>query len=124
MVSDHSSIEDKLNRLRAEIATLRNLPALSLEFTTWLCKLFALVEAGFGINSDEMRQLRAISPELPSEFYDSVADRLGAMGLSEKWKSHLLAKLNKDGPETLFRRRLYEYDDLVAAMIHGLRTER
>jgi hypothetical protein len=122
--SDHSSIEYKLDQLCAEIATLRNLPALSQEFTTWLSKLFALVEAGFGINSDEMRQLQAISPELPSEFYDSVADRLGAMGLSEKWKSHLLTKLNKDGPETFFRRQLHEYDDFIAAMIQGLRTER
>jgi hypothetical protein len=86
LASDHSSVEYKLNQLRAEIATLRNLPVLSLEFTIWLSKLFALVEAGFGINSDEMRQLRAISPELPSD-YDSVADRLDAVGLSEKWKS-------------------------------------
>ena len=124
MASDHSSIEYKLNQLRAEVATLRNLPALSLEFATWLSKLFALVEAGFGINSDEMHQLRAISPELPSEFYDSVADRLGAVGLSEKWKSQLLTKLNKDGPETIFMRRLYDYDALLAAVIHGLRTER
>jgi hypothetical protein len=124
LASDHSSIEYKLNQLRAEIAALRNLPALSLEFTTWLSRLFALVEAGFGINSDELRDLRAISPELPSEFYDSVAGRLGAMGLSEELKSQLLAKLNKDGPETIFTRRLYEYDDLIAAMIHGLRTER
>ena len=124
MASGHSSIEYKLNQLRAEIAALRNFPALSLEFTTWLSKLFALVEAGFGINSDEMRNLRAISPELPSEFYDSVADRLGAMGLSEELHSQLLTKLNKDVPETIFVRRLYDYDDLIAAMIHGLRTER
>ena len=124
MVSDHSSIEYKLNQLRAEIVTLRNLPALSLEFTTWLSKLFALVEAGFGINSEEMRQLRAISPELPSEFYDSVAGRLGAMGLSEELESQLLTKLNKDAPETFFRRRLDEYNEFLAAMIHGLRTER
>jgi hypothetical protein len=124
LASDHSSIEYKLNQLRAEIVALRNLPALSQEFTTWLSKLFALVEAGFGINSDEMHQLRAISPELPSEFYDSVADRLGAMGLSEKLKSQLLTKLNKDVPETIFMRRLYDYDDFIAAMIHGLRTQR
>ncbi|MGB6174893.1 MAG: hypothetical protein WBF43_00800 [Methylocella sp.] len=122
MASDHSSIEYKLNRLHAEIATLRNLPAMSLEFTTWLSKLFALVEAGFGINSDEMHRLRAISPELPNEFYDSVADRLGAMGLSEKWKSHLLTKLNKDVPETNLMCRLHDYDDLIAAMIRGLQT--
>ena len=107
-----------------EIATLRNFPALSQEFTTWLSKLFALVEASFGINSDELRDFRAISPELPSEFYDSVADRLSALGLSEELKSQLLTKLNKDVPETIFMRRLYEYDDLIAAMIHGLRTER
>jgi len=124
LASDHSSIEYKLNQLRAEIATLRNLPALSLEFTTWLGKLFALVEADFGINSDEMRELRAISPELPSEFYDSVADRLGAVGLSEKLHGQLLTKLNKDVPETFFRRRLDDYDDFIAAMIHGLRTDR
>ena len=124
MTSDQSSIEYKLNQLRAEIATLRNLPPLSLKFTTWLGKLFALVEASFGINSDEMRQLRSISPELPSEFYDSVADRLGVMGLSEKWKSQLLTKLNKDAPETFFRRRLDDYDDFIAAMVHGLRTDR
>jgi hypothetical protein len=35
-----------------------------------------------------------------------------------------ITKLNKDGPETIFMRRLYEYDDVIAAMIHGLRTER
>jgi hypothetical protein len=124
LVSGRSSIEYKLNELRAEIGALRNWPPLSQEFTTWLIKLFALVEAGFGINSDEMRQLRAISTELPNEFYDSVANRLNAMGLNEEWKSHLLTKLNKDGPETIFMRRLYDYDDLIAAMIHGLRAER
>ena len=124
MVSDHSSIEYKLNQLRAEIVTLRNLPALSLEFTTWLGKLFTLVEASFGINSDEMRDLQTISPELPSEFYDSVAGRLGAVGLSEKLHNQLVTKLNKDVPETFFRRQLHEYDDLITAMIHGLRTER
>jgi hypothetical protein len=124
LVSDHSSIEYKLNQLRAEIATLRNLPALSLEFTDWLSRLFALVEVSFGINSDEMRDLQAISPELPSEFYDSVAGRLGPMQLSEKLKSQLLTKLNKDAPETFFRRRLDDYDDFIAALIHGLRTER
>jgi hypothetical protein len=46
------------------------------------------------------------------------------MQLSEKLKSQLLTKLNKDGPETIFMRRLYDYDDLITAMIHGLRTER
>jgi hypothetical protein len=97
---------------------------LSLEFATWLSKLLALVEAGFGINSDEMRQLRAISPELPSEFYDRVADRLGAVRFSEKERNYLLTILNKDVPEAIFMRRLYDYDDLIAAMIHGLRTER
>jgi hypothetical protein len=124
LASDHSSIEYKLDQLRAEIAALRNLPALSPEFTIWLSKLFALVEVGFGINSDQLRDLRAISPELPSEFYDSVADRLDAVGLSEKLKSQLLTKLNKDVPETIFMRRLYDYDDFITAMIHGLRTER
>jgi hypothetical protein len=124
LASDHSSIEYELNQLCAEIATLRNLPVLSLEFTTWVSKLFALVEAGSGINSDEMRQLRAISRELPSEFYDSVAYRLNAVGLSEEWISHLLTKLNKDGAETIFMRRLHDYDDLIAAVIKGLRTER
>jgi hypothetical protein len=124
LIRDQSSIEYKLSQLRAEIATLRNLPALSLEFATWLSKLLALVEAGFGINSDEMRQLRAISPELPSEFYDRVADRLGAVGFSEKERNYLLTTLNKDVPEAIFMRRLYDYDDLIAAMIHGLRTER
>jgi hypothetical protein len=124
LIRDQSSIEYKLSQLRAEIATLRNLPALSLEFATWLSKLLALVEAGFGINSDEMRQLRAISPELPSEFYDRVADRLGAVGFSEKERNYLLTILNKDVPEAIFMRRLYDYDDLIAAMIHGLRSER
>jgi len=123
LASDHSSIEYKLDQLRGEIATLRNLPVLSLEFTDWLSRLFALVEVSFGINSDELRDLRAIFPELPSEFYDSVAGRLGAVGLSEKEKNCLLTILNKDVPEAIFMRRLYDYDDLIAAMIHGLRTE-
>jgi hypothetical protein len=47
---------------------------------------------------------------------------LGAMWLSETWKSHLLTKLNKDVPEAIFMQRLYDYDDLIAAMIHGLRS--
>ena len=45
---------------------------------------------------DELRDLRAISPELPSEFYDSIAGRLNALRLSEELKSQLLTKLNKD----------------------------
>jgi hypothetical protein len=121
-VSDHSGIEGNLNQLRAEIATLRNLPALSPEFASWLRKLFALVKVGFGRNSDEMGQLCAISPELPSEFYDSVADRLDALGLDEKSKNQLLSRLNNDVPEAIFERRLHDYDDLIAAMIHGLRS--
>jgi len=79
-VGDRSSIESELNQLRAEIPTLLNLPALSPEFSNWLGKLFTLVKADFGWNSEEIHQLRAISPELPSEFYDSVEKRLGAMG--------------------------------------------
>jgi hypothetical protein len=94
LANNNSSIEYKLSQLRAEIATLRNLPALSLELTNWLSKLFTLVEVSYGINSDELRDLRAISPELPSEFYDSVSGRLSAFGLSEKLKSQLLTKPN------------------------------
>jgi hypothetical protein len=123
LVGDHSSIQDELSQLRVEIPTLLNLPALSPEFTSWLGKLFALVKAGFGLNSDEMRELRALSPELPSEFYDSVADRLGEMGLDEKSKNQLLTQLNKNAPEAIFKRRLHDYDDLITAMIHGLRTK-
>ena len=90
----------------------------------WHGKLFSLVEAGFGADSDEMRNLRAISPELPSEFYDSVADRLGSLALDDKLKSELLAKLQKDTPEAVFRRRLYDYDDFIAALLLGLRSGR
>lgn len=122
MVGDRSRIEGELKQLRAKIATLLKLPALSREFATWLGKLFALVEAGFGINSDEMHQLRAISPELPSEFYDSVADRLGSLGLNDKQTDELLMRLHKDVPQTVFRRRMYHYDDLIAAMLPSLQS--
>jgi hypothetical protein len=119
-VVDRRGVEDQLNQLRPEIATLLNLPVLSPEFTAWLDKLFVVVKAGFGVNSDEMRQLRAISPELPSEFYDSVAERLGSLVSDEDRRNQLLAKLHNDVPQTIFRRRLHEYDDLIGAMIHGL----
>jgi hypothetical protein len=123
-LNDRCSIELELSALRSEIAAFANLPVLSPQFATWLGKLFSLVEAGFGADSDEMRDLRAISPELPSEFYDSVTDRLGSLGLDEKWTSQLLAKLYNDVPEGVFRRRLYDYDDLIAALILGLRSSR
>jgi hypothetical protein len=73
LARERSSIEDDLDQLRTEIAALRNFPPLSPQFVTWLGNLLLLVEGRFGVSSDEMRQLRAISPELPSEFYDSVA---------------------------------------------------
>jgi hypothetical protein len=118
---DNSSFEVELSQLRAEIARLRELPALSPEFVSRLGRLFGLVEACFGPDSDEMRQLRATSPELPSEFYDSIAARLGSLGLDEKATSRLLTGLNRDLPQTIFRNRLYDYDDLIASMIVGLR---
>ncbi len=121
-MNDRRGIGDQLGELRKEIPTLMNLPVLSPEFTVWLVKLFALVKAGFGANSNEMRQLRAISPELPSEFYDSVTKRLRSLGLDDELKSQLLKKLYNDVPQTVFESRLHEYDDLIGAMIHGLRT--
>jgi hypothetical protein len=121
-VDDRSRIEYELRQLRAEIATILKFPALSPEFVTWLGKLFALVQASFGSNSDEMRQLREISPELPSEFYDSVADRLVSLGSNGKQASELLSRLYQDTPQTIFRRRMYDYDDLIAAMIINLQN--
>jgi hypothetical protein len=123
LVSERSGIED-LGQLRAEIATLVDLPALSPQFSAWLRKLYEVVEANFGVQSDEMRQLRAISPELPSEFYDSVATRLESLGLNEKLTNALLLALNKDGPEKVFKQRLHDYEELITTMIHGLQSSR
>jgi hypothetical protein len=122
-LNDLCDIEPKLDALRAEVATLVNLPVLSPEFTIWLGKLFQLVEGAYGAASDEMRQLRALSPELPSEFYDSVTERLGSLGLDDRSVSQLYAKLYREIPAAIFKRRLYEYDDLIAAFILGLRSK-
>ena len=124
MENDRRGIEHELNELRNEIATILNLPVLSPEFVIWLGKLFVLVESTFGVNSDEMRELRAISPELSSEFYDSMADRLDSLGLDDKLKRQILTKLYTDIPQTIFSRRLHDYDDLIAAIIQGIRSER
>jgi hypothetical protein len=121
LAGDRLDFEAGLSRLRAEIAGLSNRPALSPEFVKWLGKLLDLVKACFGPDSDEMRQLRAISPELPSEFYDSIEARIGSLGLDSKSADRLLAGLNRDLPQTIFRNRLYDYDDLIASMILGLR---
>ena len=123
MVSERSGIEE-LGQLRAEIATLVDLPALSPQFSAWLRKLYEVVEANFGVQSDEMRQLRAISPELPSEFYDSIATRLESLGLNEKLTNALLLALNKDGPQKVFKQRLHDYEELITTMIHGLQSSR
>lgn len=124
MVSGRSDIEDDLGRLRAEIASLADLPALSPQFSAWLRNLHEVVEANFGAHSDEMRQLRAISPELPSEFYDSVATRLESLGMDEKLTKALLMALNKDGPQKVFKQHLYDYGELIASIILGLQAKR
>jgi hypothetical protein len=109
--------------LRTEIASLSNLPALSPAFASRLGKLLDLVKACFGPDSDEVRQLRKISPELPAEFYDGAAARIGSLGLEgklgldSKSTNQLLTGLNRDSPEAVFRKRLYAYDDLIASMI-------
>jgi hypothetical protein len=121
LAPDCTDLEAELGRLRAEIANLSNLPALSSEFVDWLGKLLDLVKARFGADSDEMRRLRAISPELPSEFYDSIGERIGLVGLDRNSTNRLLIGLNRDLPQEIFRRRLYDYDDLMASMIVGLR---
>jgi hypothetical protein len=113
---------EELNRLRGEIATLLELPALSPEFSTWLDKLFEFVRARFGADSTEMRELRTISPELPSEFYDHVSEKLETLGLGENWKNELLTKLNRDTPKAIFDKRLYEYDSFIASLIHRYRA--
>jgi len=124
LLSDPSSTEDKLNQLRSEITILLDLPALSPQFMSWLGRLYVLVGAAFGSNSNEMRDLRALSPELPSEFYESIANRLGGLPLEEQFINQLITQLNMNSPEAIFGRRLHEYGDLIAAMIHGLRTKR
>jgi hypothetical protein len=106
-----------LKRLRSEIAALSVLPPLSPQFTSWLERLFALVEANFGSHSDELRQLRAIAPELPSEFFDSVQSRFAALGFDEKLSDALLMKLNKEVPVDIFRKRLRDYDEFVASLV-------
>jgi hypothetical protein len=121
-VADNNALEDELNKLRAEIATLLELPALSRDFGNWLNKLFEFVKAHFGADSAEMRELRTISPELPSEFYDHVSEKLETLGLGENWKNELLTKLNRDTPKTIFDKRLYEYDSFIASLIHWHRA--
>lgn len=120
-MNDRNTIELELNELRGEITTLANLPVLSPRFVSWLGKLFALVETGFGADSNEMRELRAIAPELPSEFYDSVAERLRSLRLGENSTRQLLAKLHQDIPKAVFSRRLRDYDEFIKALILGLR---
>jgi len=63
-LNDRRGIEPELNALRDPIAALAKVPVLSPQFTTWLGKLFSLVEANFGTDSDEIRNLRTISPVL------------------------------------------------------------
>jgi hypothetical protein len=121
LAGDRPDFEAELGRLRAEITNLSNLPALSSEFVDWLSKLLDLVKAHFGAESDELRQFRAISPELPSEFYDSIGERIGLLGLDRNSTNRLLMGLNRDLPQAIFKRRLYDYDDLIASMIVGLR---
>jgi hypothetical protein len=121
LVADRSDFKVELDRLRAEIASLLNLPALSREFVSWLGKLLDLVKGHFGPDSDELRQLREISPELSVEFYDSIGARIGSLGLDGKLTNQLLMRLNRDIPELVFRKRLYDYDDLIASMTVGPR---
>jgi hypothetical protein len=121
LAGDRHDFEAELGQLRAEIEGLSKLPSLSSEFVSWLSKLSDLVKARFGGDSDEMLQLRAISPELPSEFYDSVGKRIVSLGLGRNSTNQLLMGLNRDLPQAVFKKRLYDYDDLIAAMIIGLR---
>ena len=120
MKSERSSIEDELRKLRAEIASLRKATALSPQFVTWHHKLYELIEAAYGVDSNEMREFRALSPELPSEFYDSVEARLKLVGLNEKFTNALLMKLYKDVPQNVFEQRLHDYDELIATLVFGL----
>jgi hypothetical protein len=123
-LNDHVAIERRLSELQSEIVALTKLGMLSPQFVVWLGKLFSLVQLGFGANSNEMLELRAIAPELPSEFYDSVAGRLISLGLDEGMTRQLLAKLHQDIPEAFFKRRLHDYDEFIAALIMGLRSQR
>jgi hypothetical protein len=121
LVDDRFDFEVRLSQLRAEIAGLSDLAPLSPEFGKWLEKLFNVVRACFGLDSSEMRQLRAISPELPSEFYDSIEARIGSLGLDNKSTNQLLTGLNRDSHQAIFKKRLHDYDDLIASMIIGFR---
>lgn len=117
-------IESDLGQLRSEIPALLDLPPLSPQFVTWLGKLLLLVEAGFGKESVELRRLRTISPELPSEFYDSVATRLQSLGMNKTMTSSLLVKLYKDVPKKILQQRLRDYDELIGTMIYDLQSNR
>lgn len=117
---DANDPETELSKLRAEIAVLRKLAPLSSDFTAWLGRLFEFVKAQFGNDSAEMRELREISPELPSEFFDATSNKLESLPFEQKHKDQLLAKLNSEVPKSIFDKRLYEYDEFITGLIYLL----
>jgi hypothetical protein len=124
LAGERSSIEDDLGQLRTEIAALRNLPPLSPQFAAWLRRLFLLVESHFGASSDEIRQLRAILPEVPSEFYDSIVARLELLGSNSNLSNALFLSLYQDAPQQIFNQRLYQYEEFITSIIYGLHSGR
>ena len=124
MAGERSSIEDDFGELRDGDRDPSEFAPLSPQFAAWLGKLLLLVEGRFGASSDEMRQLRAITPELPSEFYASVATRLESLGPNEQLSNALFLALDKDVPQKIFKQRLYEYDEFIASIIYGLQSKR
>ena len=50
--------------------------------------------------------------------------RLESLGLNEQLSNALFLSLHKDAPQKIFKQRLDEYDDFIAAIIYGLRSRR
>jgi hypothetical protein len=122
-VNDPQRIEHELSKLREEFPILVELPALSPEFGAWLAKLFLVVKHGFGVSSNEMQELRSISPELPSEFYDVIERNLQSLDLNDEWTDELIKKLVNDVPQMNFRHRLYQYLEFIGACIYVARSQ-
>jgi hypothetical protein len=109
-----------LEELRDRIPTLSTAGPCAVEFASWLESLYSIVKRRFGVESNEMRQLREIGPELPAEFYDSIERRLSSPGLGEALTRSLLMSLYRDTPQDVFRKPLTQYSELITTLMHDL----
>lgn len=115
-----NAIADNFQKLRIQLDELRETSTVfSNAFAEWYKELCESVEAAFGLDSDEFNSISAIKIEPPPELMND-AERVIEDIFDLDNAQHRINILSQEW----FRKRTYEFDELISSYIMKLKSNK